>query len=188
MRRTAWPRGMNTAIAAVFAALTLLSTAQASSLEPAMKSLSDPGMHCGQKPTLDLVEGVMNALADPQATAANLSLSREDRQLELLIHFDQGSSEIPENCLTKLAKLNESVKSGRSGPILLRSHTRTHASTELDLALASQRLDSIKNYLRDNRLARRAFVVELHPEASSPLLGDSVDWAHVIEVYSSPAN
>ena len=130
----------------------------------------------------------MNALADPQATAANLSLSREDRQLELLIHFDQGSSDIPENCLAKLAKLNQSVKSGHSGPILLRSHTRTQASTELDLALASQRLESIKNYLRDNRLARRAFVVELHPEASSPLLGDSVDWAHVIEVYSSPAN
>ncbi len=169
-------------------ALTFLSVAKASSLEPVMKRLSDPNMHCGQQPELDLVEGVMNALADPQATAANLSLSREDRKLELLIHFDQGSSEIPENCLAKLARLNQSVKNGLSGPILLRSHTRTQASTELDLALASQRLDSIKNYLRDNRLARRAFIVELHPEASTPLLGDSVDWAHVVEVYSSPAN
>lgn len=173
---------------ALLGALASLTPVNASNLEPVMKKLSDPRIHCGQKPTLDLVEGVMNALADPQATAANLSLSREDRKLELLIHFEQGSSNIPENCLEKLGKLNESVKSGRSGPILLRSHTRTQASTELDLALASQRLDSVKSYLRDNRLARRAFIVELHPEASSPLLGDAVDWAHVIEVYSSPAN
>ena len=180
-------RGVTVALAAL-GGFTLMNIAKASNLEPVMKKLSDPSMHCGQQPQMDLVEGVMNALADPQATAANLSLSREDRKLELLIHFEQGSSTIPDNCLGKLAKLNQSVKTGRSGPILLRSHTRTQASTELDLALASQRLDAIKDYLRDNRLARRAFIVELHPEASSPLVGDSFDWAHVVEVYSSPAN
>lgn len=161
---------------------------QAMALETALERLSDPGLHCGSKPAFDLFNGVMNALSESQSTAAELTLRREDRQLELLIHFNQGESEIPPSCLPKLQSLNEATKSGKSGPILIRSSTRAEGSAELDLALASQRLDALQNYLRDNRLARRAFVLELHPASSSPLFGQAIALPNLVEVYSSPAN
>lgn len=145
-------------------------------------------MHCGHEPTLDLFNGVINALSESQSTAAALTLRREDRRLELLIHFKPGQSEIPENCLPRLETLNEATKAGRSGPILIRSSAQSEGSTELDLAVASQRLDALQNYLRDHRLARRAFVLELHPEASSPLFGEAVNLPNMVEIYSSPAN
>lgn len=130
----------------------------------------------------------MNALSEPQTTAAELTLRRDDRRLELLIHFSEGSSDIPVNCLDKLNAMNEATKAGKSGPILIRSSTRTEGSSELDLALASQRLDALQFYFRENRLARKAFVLELHPETSSPLFGDAIALPNVVEVYSSPAN
>jgi len=163
-------------------------TSQALALDTVIGKLSDPTLHCGAKPALDLFNGVMNALSEPQATAAQLTLQRQDRRLELLIHFSEGSSEIPESCLGKLVEMNEATKAGQSGPILIRSSTRTEGSTELDLALASQRLDALEQYFRENRLARRAFVLELHPETSSPLFGDAIKLPNVVEIYSSPAN
>lgn len=165
-----------------------LCFAQPAALESALKRLNDPDLHCGHKPSLDLFNGVMSALSEPQSTAAQLSLRREDRRLELLIHFEYGENQIPKDCEYKLRMLNESVKNGRSGPILIRSSTRTESSSELDLALASQRLDALQAYLRDNRLARKAFVLELHPENSSPLFGEAIELPNVVEVYSSPAN
>lgn len=161
---------------------------QVMALETALKRLSDPNLHCGSEPAFDLFNGVMNALSEPQSTAAELTLRREDRKLELLIHFEKGESQIPQNCLLRLQALNEATKSGKSGPILIRSSTRAEGSSELDLALASQRLDALQHYLRDNRLARRAFVLELHPETSSPLFGQAIALPNVVEVYSSPAN
>lgn len=171
-----------------FLAIACACTLPAIALDNVVNRLSDPTLHCGPKPALDLFDGVMTALSESQATAAELTLRREDRRLELLIHFSEGSSEIPESCLNKLQAMNEATKAGKSGPILIRSSTRTQGSTELDLALASQRLDALQQYFRDNRLARRAFVLELHPEASSPLLGDAIELPNVVEIYSSPAN
>ena len=136
----------------------------------------------------DDANGVINALSEQQTTAAELTLRREDRRLELLIHFKPNQSEIPENCMAKLDALNRATKTGRSGPILIRSSTQTEGSSELDLALASQRLDALQYYFRDNRLARKAFVLELHPEASSPLFGDAMSLPNVVEIYSSPTN
>ncbi|MCR2746280.1 hypothetical protein [Limnobacter parvus] len=169
-------------------AACLLGPNAAQAVENALQKLSDPGLHCGSEPSFDLFNGVMNALSEPQSTAAELTLRREDRTLELLIHFKKGESEIPPDCLPKLHALNDATKTGKSGPILIRSSTRAEGSTELDLALASQRLDALQNYLRDNRLARRAFVLELHPETSSPLFGEAIALPNVVEVYSSPAN
>ena len=137
---------------------------------------------------MDLFNGVMSALSEPQTTSAELTLARQDRHLELLIHFDKNDSQIPEDCLPKLRAINESTKAGKSGPILIRSSTRNEGSSELDLALASQRLDALENYLRDNRLARKAFVLELHPDTSTPLFGEAIALPNVVEVYSSPAN
>jgi hypothetical protein len=105
-----------------------------------------------------------------------------------LIHFKPGQTEIPSNCLPKLEALNEATKAGKSGPILIRSSTQTEGSAELDLAVASQRLDAVQTYFRDNRLARKAFVLELHPDTSSPLFGDAVRLPNMVEIYSSPAN
>jgi len=169
-------------------AIAYTCTFQAIALDNVVNRLSDPTLHCGSKPALDLFNGVMNALSEPQTTAAELTLRRQDRRLELLIHFSEGSSEIPESCQNKLQAMNEATKAGESGPILIRSSTRTEGSTELDLALASQRLDALQQYFRDNRLARKAFVLELHPETSSPLFGDAIALPNVVEIYSSPAN
>lgn len=157
-------------------------------LDNIVQRLSNPALHCGHQPTLDLFNGVINALSEPQATAAALTLRREDRRLELLIHYKPGESEVPDNCLPKLEHLNNATKAGRSGPILIRSSTQTEGSPELDLALASQRLDEVQHYFRVNRLARKAFVLELHPETSSPLFGDAIILPNVVEIYSSPAN
>lgn len=176
------------AIVLPIASYSALCFGQAAALEGSLKRLNDPALHCGHKPSLDLFNGVMSALSEPQTTAAELSLRREDRRLELLIHFEYGQVQIPLDCEAKLRSLNESAKSGRSGPILIRSSTRTEGSTELDLALASQRLDALQAYLRGNRLARKAFVLELHPENSSPLFGDAIALPNLVEVYSSPAN
>lgn len=172
----------------VFLAIACTCTLQAIALNNVVNRLSDPTLHCGSKPALDLFDGVMNALSKPQTTAAELTLRRDDRRLELLIHFSEGSSEIPESCLNKLQAMNEATKAGSSGPILIRSSTKNEGSTELDLALASQRLDALQQYFRDNRLARKAFVLELHPETSSPLFGDAITLPNVVEIYSSPAN
>lgn len=165
-----------------------LGLGQALALENVVQRLSNPEMHCGQPPPLDLFNGVVNALAEPQITANQLTLQREDWHLELLIHFTPKQTEIPENCLQKLEVLNEATKAGHAGPILIRSTTETGAGAEMDLALASQRLDLIEQYLRGNRLARRAFVLELHPAASSPLFGEAINLPNMIEIYSSPAN
>ena len=172
----------------VIVAMACTFTLPATALDNVVNRLNDPSIHCGPRPALDLFNGVMNALSEPQTTAAELTLRRDDRRLELLIHFSEGSSAIPENCLDKLQAMNEATKTGKSGPILIRSSTRTEGSTELDLALASQRLDALQNYFRDNRLARRAFVLELHPETSNPLFGDAIALPNVVEIYSSPAN
>jgi hypothetical protein len=166
----------------------LPGTVQAQALDGVVKKLNDPGLHCGHQPKLDLFDGVMSTLALPHGTASGLTLKRKDRRLALLIHFDVGSSQIPENCLSRLNAINTSTKTGKTGPILVRSSTRHEASTELGLALASQRLEAIENYLRDHRLARKAFVLELHPDTSSPLFGAAIALPNVVEIYSSPAN
>lgn len=163
-------------------------TGQAHALDGIVKKLNDPTLHCGHTPELDLFNGVMNALSDSESTAGSLTLKREGRRLELLIHFEAESAQIPEDCLGKLAAINQSTKNRETGPILIRSSTHTEGSTELDLALASKRLDTVHNYFRENRLARKAFVVELHPDTSNPLFGDAITLPNVVEVYSSPAN
>lgn len=168
--------------------LALPGTVQAQALDSVVKKLNDPSLHCGHKPQLDLFDGVMSALAMPHSTAGGLTLKRKDRRLELLIHFDAGSSEIPDNCLGRLDAINASTKTRKNGPILVRSSTQHAASTELGLALASQRLETIENYLRDHRLARKALVLELHPDTSSPLFGAAIALPNVVEIYSSPAN
>ena len=183
---------MSTRCAAKAALLACLTTAlllkPAQAFDNVVQRLNNPAMHCGHQPTLDLFNGLVNALSESQNTAAELTLRREDRRLELLIHFEPDQSGIPSNCLVKLEALNEATKSGRSGPILIRSSTQTEGSAELDLAVASQRLDAIQNYFRDHRLARKAFVLELHPDTSSPLFGDAVSLPNMVENYSSPAN
>lgn len=180
--------------AALFNILTALgvlgipSIQQAHALDNVVERLNNPEMHCGQLPPLDLFNGVVNALSEPQTTAEQLTLRRENRRLELLIHFTAGQNEISTNCFSKLEALIEATKAGRSGPILVRSSTQTDSSAELDLALASQRLDAVEQYFRGNRLARKAFVLELHPTASNPLFGDAVSLPNMVEIYSSPAN
>lgn len=164
------------------------ATLPVQAIDNVIQRLSNPELHCGYQPTLDLFNGVVNALSESESTAAELTLRREDRRLELLIHFKPSQTEIPPNCLPKLEALNKATKSGRSGPILIRSSTQTDGSAEYDLAVASQRLDTIQNYFRQNRLARRAFVLELHPDTSSPLFGNAVQLPNMVEIYSSPAN
>ena len=175
-------------IVGLSALAVLCSIKPANAIDSVVQRLSNPEMHCGYQPTFDLFNGVVNALLESQRTAAALTLRREDRRLELLIHFKPGQTEIPPNCLPKLEALNNATKAGRSGPILIRSSTQTGGSAELDLAVASQRLDAVQHYFRDNRLARKAFVLELHPDTSSPLFGDAVRLPNMVEIYSSPAN
>lgn len=175
-------------IAGLSAVAVFCAIKPAHAIDSVVQRLSNPEMHCGHQPTLDLFNGVVNALSESQSTAASLTLRREDRRLEILIHFKPGQTEIPSNCLPKLEVLNEAAKAGKSGPILIRSSTQTEGSAELDLAVASQRLDAIQHYFRDNRLARKAFVLELHPDTSSPLFGDAVRLPNMVEIYSSPAN
>lgn len=171
---------------AFVAALCTMKPAQA--IDNVVQRLSNPELHCGHQPTLDLFNGVINALSESQNTAAELSLRREDRRLELLIHFKPNQSEIPPNCLPKLEALNKATKTGKSGPILIRSSNQAEGSAEFDLAIASQRLDAVHNYFRENRLARKAFVLELHTDTSSPLFGDAIQLPNMVEIYSSPAN
>lgn len=156
-------------------------------LEPLLDRLRAPELHCGNKPRLDIYEGVVQALAQSDASASELNLSRYEWELELVLHFEAGVADIPEGCLPQLEALNEKTKTGKYGPLLIRSSTQTRTASELDLAVASQRLDNIRSYLRENRLARKAMILELNPDASTPLLGQALDSPELVEIYSRPA-
>ncbi|HEX4917059.1 MAG TPA: hypothetical protein VFV43_04085 [Limnobacter sp.] len=155
----------------------------------AILQIQNPALHCGKEVQLNLYEGLVQALTEqPDATASELALKDHERKLELVIHFSSTSSEIPEDCKTRLLDLSARVKSGELGPLVIRSANRGAGSTEFDLAKADERLHVVHAFFRDKRLARKAFVVELHPETSSPLIGWSLRAPQVIEIYSSPAN
>jgi hypothetical protein len=153
------------------------------------EKLNNPALHCGYTQSLNLFNKVNSTSPEIQKTDSEVQIHQQkDRELKLLIHFEEGKNSIPKDCLPKLNALNKSTKSGLNGRILIRSTTQIEGSTELNLALASQRLDELQRYLRANRLARRAFVLELHPEASSTLFEETMIQPNVVEIYSSPTN
>lgn len=165
----------------------LLSNAAAT--PEAISQLQNPALHCGQDVQLNLYEGLVQALAEqPEATASELALKDHERRLELVIHFGSASQHIPEDCANRLLALSEKVKNGELGRLLIRSANRGSGSTEFDLAKADERLQAVYGLLREDRLARKAFVIELHPETSSPLIGWSLRAPQVVEIYSSPAS
>ncbi|HEX4878937.1 MAG TPA: hypothetical protein VFV39_03750 [Limnobacter sp.] len=165
------------------------TTAALANPPQAILQIQNPALHCGIEVQLNLYEGLVQALTDqPEATASELALKDHQRQLELVIHFPNSSAEIPPDCKARLLDLSARVKSGEVGPLVIRSANRGAGSTEFDLAKADERLQAVHAFFRDDRLARKAFVVELHPETSSPLIGWSLRAPQVVEIYSSPAS
>ncbi|HEX4844196.1 MAG TPA: hypothetical protein VFV57_11035 [Limnobacter sp.] len=173
----------------MLAIAALMQTGALASPPLAVTQLQNPAMHCGREVQLNLYEGLVQALAEqPEVTASQLALGDHNRKLELVIHFPSASAEIPGDCKARLLDLSARVKSGEVGPLLIRSANRGAGSTEFDLAKADERLQAVHAFFRDDRLARKAFVVELHPETSSPLIGWSLRAPQVVEIYSSPAS
>ncbi|HEY1058071.1 MAG TPA: hypothetical protein VGE55_04995 [Limnobacter sp.] len=160
--------------------------AQAS--QPALDTIKNPDLHCGEAYELDAYEGLMGALATQPSNASDLKLRRGNRQLALVIHFAAGSSAVPNNCQNTLNTLAERVKSTRGSKLLIRSATKTASSSEMDLAIADARLEQLKTYFRNQRVARTALILELHPAPSSPLIEDSVEVPRVVEIYFSQAS
>lgn len=112
----------------------------------------------------------------------------ENHRLELVLHFNPKTVEIPKDCVGKLLLLSEQVKMGAKGKLIIRSTTSTDSSSEMDLAIASERLEQIKLFLRNDRLALRAMQLELY---SNPLLHhseESSEAPRLVEIYSSPVN
>lgn len=119
---------------------------------------------------------------------ASLNTLAFEPKLELVIHFPAGSTEIPKDCTSRLGEIAQALKDGKTGGLLIRSSTSTGSSSELDLAIASSRLDTVAQFFRDMRLARKAMKLELHPETSSLMGGASIETPRVVEIYSSSAN
>lgn len=149
-------------------------------------SLRDEALHCGESPNLNLYEGLIAALDKSEHIASETKLreNRPDLQLELVMHFPERDTSVPETCKAKLLAISEAVKAGNMGDLVIRSSTRAEGSTEFDLAVASGRLESIKQFFRDDRLAVKALVLELHPFPSSVLLEKSIDNPRIVEIYS----
>lgn len=153
-----------------------------------ISKLDDPAMQCGNPLSVDLYEGLVKSLAGSNKTADNLNKAKTmGRRLELLVYFDAGSSAIPEDCFPKLQQLSDRAKSKEIGPLLIRSSSLQESSSEIDLAVASQRLQAIKDYFRKDRLARKVLILELSPATVSPVLEHSLKNPRVVEIYSSPA-
>lgn len=152
--------------------------------------LNDDELHCGAEPELNLYEGIVSALAQSNDGFSDLSFRKksDEFKLEIVMHFNQGSTEIPDDCKDKLLSLSENAKNKKIGDILIRSSTGTEGSTEMDLAIASERLNQIKQFFRSDRLARRALILELHPLPSSTVLEKALKAPQIVEVYSSPLN
>ncbi|MCQ8896880.1 hypothetical protein NQT62_10605 [Limnobacter humi] len=156
--------------------------------QPALETLKNPDLHCGESYELDPYEGLMGALANQGSNASDLKLRRGNRQLALVIHFAAGSATVPSNCMTALNTLSNKVKAARGSKLLIRSATKTDTSSEMDLAIADARLDQLKEYFREQRVARKALILELHPRPSSALIENSVEVPRVVEIYFSQIN
>lgn len=158
-------------------------------LEPFFKLGSDE-LHCGKQPDINLYEGLIAALREEEQPLKNLGFRRDNFKfkLELVLHFEPGQSDIPTDCKDKLLKISRMAKDRKIGDVLIRSSTRTEGSSEMDIAVASERLEQIKLFMRADRLARRALILELHPLPSSPIIENSIGAGRIVEIYSSPLN
>ncbi len=152
--------------------------------------LKEDSTHCGSNYELNLYEGIIAALSSNGDSASELKFRPEsdEFQLELMIHYNDNETDVPTNCHERLLKLSQRAKEQKIGDLLIRSSTGKKGSTELDLAISSKRLEEIKKFFRTDRLARRAFILELHPLPSSLILENSIKTPQIIEIYSSPLN
>jgi hypothetical protein len=111
-------------------------------------------------------------------------------RLELVMYFQSRTIEIPRECVGKLLQISEKVKLGAKGKLIIRSGTSADSSSEMDLAIASERLEQIKNFLRNDRLALRAMQLELYSntQPASKNMEELGEAPRVVEIYSSPVN
>lgn len=169
--------------------LTFFLSTQAYAFE-AFFQLKNDSTHCGSEYELNLYEGIIAALSTNDDSASELKFRPESDEfkLELMIHYNENETEVPENCQHRLLELSQRAKEKKIGDLLIRSSTGKKGSTELDLAIASKRLEFIKRFFRTDRLARRAFILELHPLPSSLVLENSIKKPQIVEIYSSPLN
>lgn len=126
--------------------------------------------------------------ADPKASAWSKLSKLENHQLEIVLHFDPKAVEIPRECVNRLLLLSEQVKVGTKGKLIIRSTTSTDSSSEMDLAIASERLEQIKNFLRNDRLALRAMQLELYSRPLLQGMDEPGEAPRLVEIYSSPVN
>jgi hypothetical protein len=149
-----------------------------------------PDLHCGSQPDIALYEGLMKPWSEDNDTN-DVGLNAEHlhgRTLELVMHFEANSSEIPEDCKATLLSISQAAKTKKLGHLLIRSSTRTNSSMELDLANASERLEAIKDFFRNDRLARKLLILEVLPISTTPILNEPVETLRIVEIYSSPAD
>jgi hypothetical protein len=132
---------------------------------------ADP--HCGTDPKI----GAWSSLTKPTGV-----------KLELVIHFDPKAVEIPKECVSSLLQISEKVKAGAKGKLIIRSSTSTDSSREIDLAIANERLEQIKNFLRNDRLALRAMQLELYSHPMFYNIEQPEEAPRLVEIYSSPVN
>ena len=132
-------------------------------------------MECGIKP--DAQDDTLVTL--PQDTK---------RTRELVIYFLANSTEIPADCMERLEAISSAAKNRKIGQLLIRSSTRTDSSNELDLAIGNERLEVIKSFFRNDRLARKALILELYPIDTREQSGATLEAPRVVEIYSGPVD
>lgn len=151
----------------------------------------DQSLHCGNREAnRPEPEKVSPPNPGNQDTAASVDPPKnpDGQTLELVLHFPDKQGEIPAECIGRLLKLSEQVKSGQKGRLTIRSRNSADASSEMDLALASERLELIKNFFRNDRLALRAMRLELKPDGAYIDPRSAKERAQRIEIYSNPVN
>jgi hypothetical protein len=149
--------------------------------------LKNANLHCGFTPKLDTIQDLEDNAReyneDPMlGTRYGLGT------LLLILHFEAESAQVPTDCQHKLEQLAVLTKQGKHSQLILRSSTQTNSSSELDLAMANQRLNAVYSKLRKQRVPRHTMLVELHARAVNPLLDEGLASPRLIEIYSKSIN
>ena len=157
-------------------------------MEP-VDGLQTAALQCGAKQSIAHFQETPDTAANNlEASAPTLTPLPPGAKLELVIYYEENKLAIPEGCNKALFTLSAQVKKGQKGVLLIRPSVYSGSSAEYDLAIASERMGAIKAFLRQDKLAIYAMLLELRPFVSRLLPGESTLKPQLVKIYSSPVN
>lgn len=174
----------------------ICSTGSAQQTSPRLYTLD---VHCGMEPQIrdvlnqiafnpELDIELLNAQTGPAELPAPASNPADKPKLELILYYKPQATEVPLDCLPKLLALSDQAKSGAKGRLIVRASTGENASSGMEVATASERLEQVKLVLRNDRLAVRAMQFELLARPALLPIPKLSDQPRIIEIYSRPVN